>query len=119
MCVCCVCEKSCAHCRSPREKNIYIYSLKGFKRNIRQKKKNLIWFVSFKEPEFRNVLPVNSIADPVAFMVNFPNFRLGQVSHVKLSRYIWGEGRRIGGGVHVNHDYRMANLLIFIDNGGI
>ena len=54
-------------------------------------------------------------------MVNFPNFRLGQISHVKLSRYIWGgeEGRRIGGGVHVNHDYRMANLLIFIDNGGI
>ena len=45
---------------------------------------------------------------------NFWNFRLGQIRHILLSRYILG-GRGIGGGVHENNTYcfllRMANLL--------
>ena len=46
------------------------------------------------------------------------NFRLGQISHVILSHYIWG-----GGGVREKNAHRfllrMANLPIFIHNGGI
>ena len=53
---------------------------------------------------------------------NLWNFRLGQISHVILSHYILA-GSGIRGGVHENNSYcfllRMANLLIFIHNGGI
>ena len=55
---------------------------------------------------------------------NFCNFWLGQISHVihVLSHFIF-RGRGIGGGIGENNAYRfllrMANLLIFIHNGGI
>ena len=68
----------------------------------------------------RNVLLVNSIANPVAFYDplndnNFWNFRLGQNSDVILLRYILG-GRGIGGRLRENDAnrflLRMAHLLI-------
>ena len=75
----------------------------------------------------RNVLLVNSIADPVSFYDpqnenNFWNFRLGHVRLVMLSHYILGV-RVVGGGVGENDAkrflLRVVNLLIFIHNGGI
>ena len=52
----------CAHCVSPRQKIYYIYSLRQLERlyNAMSDKKNLnlSCFVSFKEPELRNVLLV-------------------------------------------------------------
>ena len=52
----------------------------------------------------------------------FLNFQLGQNSDVILSRYIFG-GRGIRGGVCENNanrfTLRMADLLVFIHNGGI
>ena len=57
------------------------------------------------------------VADPVTFYTRrttiiFGNFRLHQISHVILSRYILGD-RGIGGGVHENN----ANRFLLRING--
>ena len=68
------------------------------------------------------IITIIIIIITIIIINNFWNFRLGQISHVfNVTLYSWGQ--RGWGGVRKNNVYcfllRMANLLIFIHNGGI